>query len=262
MRVFVTGAAGGIGGAIVDRAVSEGHQVVATDLDVTSLRQRFAETKQVETLQLDVRDGDDWERARETSERERPLDVVVNAAGILRPGRTGEILRRDVEAQIDVNVKGVVYGTNEMAKSMRRRRRGHIINIGSTASLFATPGNTVYAASKHAVRGFSIAAAGDLEPFGIAVTLLGPTATRTPMLELQRGREESALTFSGRRALEPSEVADAVFTTVLRKKPLELYLPARDHWSGKLAALMPRLALRIMASARGEGMRNFSSARF
>jgi 3-oxoacyl-[acyl-carrier protein] reductase len=265
MRLFVTGAARGIGAAIVKRALTDGHEVVAADIDRVALENHYrikGSPSDAELVRLDVRDAGSWVEALDSAERKGPIDVLANVAGVLRPGRTGEIPPEDVDAQIDVNVKGVIHGTNEMAKRMRARRRGHIVNIGSTASLFATPGNTVYSASKHAVRGFSIAAAGDLRPYGIAVTLLGPTATRTDMLELQRGREESALTFSGARALHPDEVASAMFDDVLTKKPLELYLPRTDQWIGKLATALPRIFLRATGIAHKRGLRNFESYEF
>ncbi len=118
----------------------------------------------------------------------------------MRPGHTPELLDGDVELQIGVNLKGVIYGTREAARLMLRQpdlaRRGHIVNIASLAALAPIPGLTVYSATKYAVRAFSLAAAEELRPLGIAVTVVCPDAVKTPMLDLQVGYEEAALTFT------------------------------------------------------------------
>ena len=65
----------------------------------------------------------------------RAFDVLINVAGVLYSGQTGELKPDEVSAMLDVNVKGTIYGTNAAAQVMKPRGFGHIINIGSTASL-------------------------------------------------------------------------------------------------------------------------------
>jgi 3-oxoacyl-[acyl-carrier protein] reductase len=212
---------------------------------------------------LDVTQASAWQALVDTLESDGiALDVLINAAGVLRSGQAGELRPQDIDLMFGVNVRGVIYGTNAVAAAMKRRRRGHIVNIGSTASLYPTPGTTVYAATKFAVRGFSIAAAGDLRPHGIAVTLFGPGPVKTRMLEQQRGDSDASLTFSGARALAPQEVADAMFGVVLRKRPVEYFMPFGDEVMGKLCNVFPRFFLSQIARARRNGQRNFTSAEF
>lgn len=254
MKLMITGAAGGIGAATVRAALAAGHEVLAVDQDAVTLKRLWGDRAGIDTGTLDVRDAKAWQVLFEA--QKTPIDALLNIAGVLRPGHAGELSMQDVNLQIDVNVKGVIFGTDAAARHMKPRGKGHIVNVGSTASLYPTPGNTVYAASKYAVRGFSLAAAGDLKPHGIAVSLVGPTAVRTEMLEQQRGRKESALTFSGKRALSAEEVAQSLIGEVLTKRPLEIYLPASEGVIGKIAMSAPALFLKQVEMFREKGLKN------
>src|SRR5699024_3393410 len=203
---------------------------------------------------LDVTRAEAWSALVDKLEQDGiALDVLINVAGVLHSGQTGELTQNDIDQTFDVNVKGMIHGANVVAAKMRERRRGHIINVGSVASLYPTPGTTLYAASKFAIRGFSIAAAGDLRPYGVAVTLVGPGPVKTAMLEQQRGDDNAALTFSGRRALAPQEVAAAILGPVLRKRPIEHYLPFREGVMGRICNAFPRFFLSQVDAARKRG---------
>lgn len=263
MLILVTGAANGIGAAITASALCRGHTVIATDSNRAALVERWKDNCGVVCETLNVSSPENWDALiNRLDQAGHVIDVLVNVAGVLRSGKVGELLAQDVHSMLDVNTKGVIFGTNAVARGMIGRRSGHIINIGSTASLFATPGTPVYAASKFAVRGFSIAAAGDLKPHGVAVTLFGPGPVRTRMLDQQRGDANSSLTFAGKRALTPEEVADAVLGPVLKTRPIEYYLPGTDGIFGKICNVLPRLFLSQIGSARKRGEKNFNSSAF
>ncbi|UJF25273.1 SDR family oxidoreductase [Suttonella sp. R2A3] len=259
MKILITGANRGIGASLVTLASEQGHEIIALGRDLTALKQQYANNPKVSCDQLDVCDTAQW---RKVIERHTPFDVLINVAGVLFSGVTGELKVEEVSAMLDVNVKGTIFGTNAAAASMKQQESGHIINIGSTAALFPTPGTPVYAASKFAVRGFSLAAAGDLKPYGISVSLMNPCAVKTDMLEQQRGDKNAALTFSGKRALTSEEVAQAILGPVLHHKPLEYFLPKSDGWLGKLSNVWPRLFLQLAKKARTQGEKNFHSDKF
>lgn len=264
MRLMVTGGANGIGACIIEHALKQGHSVIAADVDGEALAARWGSQPAVRCETLDVTNEQQWQTLFERLDKERQVvDVLVNVAGVLRSGRTGKLKGDDVRLMLAVNVQGVIFGTNAAAAHMMARQyKGHIINIGSVASLYATPGNAIYATSKFAVRGFSIAAAGDLKPHGIAVSLVGPGPVKTDMLEQQRGDEDAALTFSGRRALTPDEVATAVLGHVLKKRPLECFLPWQDGVIGKVSNVAPGFFLHMAQRAFKRGRKNFSSDNF
>ena len=106
-------------------------------------------------------------------------------AGVLRVERVEDLQPESVALQLDVNTKGVILGTQAAAKVMVGQGRGHIINIASMAALAPVPGISVYSASKFAVRGFSLAAAQELEDRGVQVTVVCPDAVDTPMVDYQ-----------------------------------------------------------------------------
>lgn len=262
MRILITGAANGIGAAVAHQALAAGHELIATDANKDALQEKWG-SSDARLMQLDVRDAGAWETVIADVENNLgPIDVLINIAGVLRTGATGELVPEDVKLTFDVNVNGVIFGTNAIAKYMRQRKAGHIVNVGSLASLYAVPGLTVYSASKYAVRGFSLAAAADLLPDGVAVTVVGPGAVKTAMLDQQRGDPNAALTFSGSRAFSPEEIAEAILGPVLKKRPLDFYLPWSQGLQGKISNVFPGLLFGQMKRLRKKGESHFQANEF
>lgn len=262
MRMFITGAANGIGAAVAQQALADGHELIATDANAEALQAKWGDSA-ARIYPLDVRDAAAWETVvAEVENTLGPIDVLINIAGVLRSGATGEILPEDVKLTFDVNVNGVIFGTNTVAKYMRQRQAGHIVNVGSLASLFAVPGLTIYSASKYAVRGFSMAAAADLLHDNVAVTVVGPGPVKTAMLDQQRGDPNAALTFSGSRAFSPEEIAAGILGPVLKKRPLDFYMPRSQGWQGKFSNVFPALMFGQMQRLRKKGQSHFQADSF
>ena len=152
-------------------------------------------------------------------------------AGVLRVEPVVELKPESVALQLDVNTKGMILGTQAAAAVMVAQRRGHIINVASMAALAPVPGISVYSASKFAVRGFSLAAAQELEPRGVHVSVVCPDAVDTPMVDYQLDYDGAAMTFCGLRILSADEVARAI-VGLLDKPRRELAIP----WSRGLLA--------------------------
>ncbi len=250
---LLSGAASGIGQRLVRALVAAGHRVVATDIAA----ERIEANDGVIAQRLDVTKPRDWEAGVATAlERWARLDVVMNVAGFLQPGYVHELTDRDVDLHVDVNLKGVVLGTRAGARIMVKQGYGHIVNIGSLASLAPVGGLTLYAASKFGVRGFSLAAAQDLKPHGVAVSLVLPDAVDTPMLDKQVGYDEAAVTFSGSRALTVDEVVGLIVTGVLRNRPLGVTIPSSRGRMARLVNLFPDIAAVLEPVMRRIGSRN------
>ena len=244
--MVLTGCASGIGKCLSRRFLDEGHRVFCTDIDVEPMRAWIEEgdysTAQVGWQKLDVRHPSDWEEAlAEASRQFGDVDVMMNIAGFLRPGYVCDVDCADVDLHLDVNVKGVILGTRAAAQRMRDQGQGHIVNFGSLASLTPVPGLSLYGASKFAVRGFSLAAAEELRPHGVDVSLVLLDAVKTPMLDLQADYEEAALTFSGRRPLTLDEVEALMVDHVLVGRPLEVTLPKSRGLMARFAGTAPDL---------------------
>ncbi len=259
-RFLITGCASGIGRHLAGVALERGHRVLATDLDLAALIDHAAEAgwpkDRARTEKLDVCDPDGWQRMVELVCSDwGGLDVALNVAGYIRPGRAAEASVEDIDRHFDVNVKGVVFGTRAAARRMIESRSGHIINIASLASLAPIPGISLYSASKYAVRAFSLAAAEELRPHGVAVTTVCPDAVATPMLDLQLDYPEAALTFTAPRVLSVEDLSRTIFGRVLDKRPLIVSIPRWRGWLARLADLSPRSARLLARVMERQGLR-------
>lgn len=264
---LVSGAASGIGRRIATALARRGEKLFLLDTNVAGLDNLFAEEgwtdERVRLRAHDVRDSAGWEQVLDELESALgPLDLMLNIAGTLAPGYIHRVSPADIDRHIDINTKGVMYATNAAAKRMVERKRGHIVNIASLAGITPVPGLSLYSASKHAVRGFTLSVAYELKPHGVAVSVVCPDAVETPMLELQTKYEEAAATFGGGRGLTLDEIERALLE-VIDKKPLEKVIPIPGTgrgWLSKLANLFPDL-MRLGLSRTQEVGRRTQEAR-
>ena len=248
---LLTGCASGIGLHLTGALSRRGHRVLATDLDERKLEAEAGkagwDADRVRRCKLDVRSEAAWEAAFDAAtEAWGGVDVLMNIAGFLRPGYVHDLVAGDVDLHFDVNAKGTILGTRAAARRMIARGRGHIVNFGSLASLAPVPGLCLYSASKFAVRGFTLAVASELQPRGVAVTLVMPDAVQTPMLDLQVGYAEAAMTFSGDRALTVEDIERLIVDKVLPGRPMEVALPRGRATLARLASAIPE-ATRALA---------------
>jgi 3-oxoacyl-[acyl-carrier protein] reductase len=262
LNTIVTGCASGIGKELAEELTRRGHPVLATDVDAAALTRVAEERGWREPAVLiqphDVRDWDSWQRvvARAVSTW-GTLDAHFNVAGVIRPESAGSMTPANITLQIDVNTKGVIFGTQAAAEVMLRQKSGHIVNVASMAALAPVPGIAVYAASKFAVRGFSLAVAQELHEHGIAVSVVCPDAVATPMVDYQVDFPSAALTFSGRRMLTAKEVVKVIVDTVLVRRPEEVAFPWHRAIQARIATLIsPSLRRRFSRSLRSRGIEN------
>jgi NAD(P)-dependent dehydrogenase (short-subunit alcohol dehydrogenase family) len=155
--------------------------VVATARDKTRIADLVQQAPdRVLALDLDVTDSSAIEAAvRAAQDRFGRIDVLVNNAGYGYQSTVEEGVEAEIRAQFDANVFGLFAMTRAVLPGMRERRQGHIINITSVAGLVGFQGSAYYAASKHAVEGFSDALAAEGAPLGIQVTCVEPGPFRT-----------------------------------------------------------------------------------
>jgi len=267
MNLIITGAASGIGRQLVTLLAQGGHRVLATDVDLERLTASAAEQnwpgESIFVFPHDVTSAPSWSAAIALAlERFGTLDALINVAGVLRVERVEDLQPESVVLQLDVNTKGVIFGTQAAAKVMVGQRRGHIINIASMAALAPVPGISVYSASKFAVRGFSLAAAQELESRGVRVTVVCPDAVDTPMVDYQLDQADAALTFSGSRVLSADEVARAVVGLLDGKPRFELVIPWSRGFLARISTLLPRwVHRRISARLTQKGLARQQSIR-
>ncbi|MFO0594087.1 MAG: SDR family oxidoreductase [Myxococcaceae bacterium] len=246
---LLTGCASGIGRHLARALSNLGHQVLATDVNEPGLREAAAKDgwgEKVKLQALDVRDRGQWQAALEAALKHfGRLDVLLNIAGYLKPGWTWEVDQAQIDRHLDINVKGVMHGVCVVGEHFKNQRKGHVINIGSLASLAPVPGLSLYSSSKFAVRGFTLAAAQELAPHGVKVTLVMPDAVQTPMLDLQVDYEQAAMTFSGPKALTVEDIERAIIDEVLPNAPLELPLPFTRGAIARVATFLPAAVVKL-----------------
>ncbi len=252
---FVTGAASGIGHCVATRLIAQNAKVALADIQFDTLRMQFDVSPTVQLHGLDVTDPTQWQEAlTATVAAYGRIDVVLNIAGVLYPNWIHAAPLSEIDRQVDINIKGVMYGTQLASKLMMEQGAGHIINVASMAGMAPVPGIGIYSATKFAVRGFTLAAAMELQEHGIAVTAISPTLVDTPMLDAQIEREEAAVSFvGGTNTLTPDDVADGIFKA-LRTKRTEICI--RNAFLPKLATVFPGLNGLMRKAAAALGDRN------
>ena len=264
-RIFITGAASGIGRQLALGFAEQNARLFLTDIDETGLKRLAHEPvfSEVEVFlaRLDVSSLARWNAVfRQAVRKLGGIDVMLNVAGDLAPGFVHEFSPREVSRHFDINTKGVVYGTRLAAEHMVPAGTGHIVNIASMAGLAPVPGIALYSASKFAVRAFSLAAAMELKPRGVQVTVICPDPVQTPMLDRQAAFPEAALTFSAPRYLTVEEIERAVHRT-LAKPVYEIILPGYRGLLAKFASFAPALAPPLGRLFTRIGLRNQSRYR-
>ena len=174
---LVTGASSGIGAAIAGRLAEAGYTVFGTSRRTVSPGQRS-----FEMLTLDVTSDQSVEAAvREVVRRAGRIDVLVNNAGFgVSPAGAEESSIEQARSIFDTNFFGIVRMTRTVVPQMRRQGAGRIINIGSALGFLPMPYGALYAATKHAVEGYSESLDHELRTRGIRVSVIEPAYTKTP----------------------------------------------------------------------------------
>src|SRR5690348_8982496 len=229
---LVTGASSGIGRASAEALAQAGFTVFGT-----SRRSTGDSPKGVTMLACDVTDDASVAAlvASVLGQTGR-IDVLVNNAGIGLLGGAEESSVAQVQALFDVNVFGVLRVTNAVLPSMRQRGAGRVINMGSVLGLVPAPYSAHYAATKHALEGYSESLDHETRGFNIRVSLIEPAYTRSVFeqnaLEPDSVLKEYDEARAGARALlqdvmttadPPKVVADAVLLAATAARPRRRY---------------------------------------
>ncbi|MBL8153228.1 MAG: SDR family NAD(P)-dependent oxidoreductase [Anaerolineae bacterium] len=173
--ILITGASRGFGAAAARLLAQRGHRVYGTSRDPAS-----AQAEGFTLLPLDVREDDSARRCVETVLNQAGrLDTLVNNAGVSLGGAVEEATPEEARQLFETNFFGVLRMTSAVLPTMRAARRGQIINISSLAGLVGVPYLGLYAASKHALEGYSASLRYELRRFGIAVSLVEAGNYRT-----------------------------------------------------------------------------------
>jgi NAD(P)-dependent dehydrogenase (short-subunit alcohol dehydrogenase family) len=245
--VAITGGAQGIGKATAAALVRKGCKVAIGDLNLAQAEQTAAELGGGPiALPLDVTDRASFGSFLEETEKQLgPLDVIVNNAGIMPVTPFVEESEDSVRRQIDINLIGVITGTQLALERMMPRNSGHIVNIASSAGKAGVPGIATYSATKHAVVGLCEAVRAELYGSGsdIELSCVMPVPVNTALME----------GVSAKRAIqivEPEDVASAIVDALERLR-FDVYVPRSLKATVTAGSLLPRRGREAMARLMG-----------
>ena len=226
---LVTGASSGIGEATAQRLALAGYKVYGT-----SRRSAAAGERSFEMLSLDVTSDESVEAAvKEVLRSDGRIDLLVNNAGFsIAPAGAEESSIEQARSIFDTNFFGLVRMTRAVVPHMRHRGGGRIINIGSVFGFLPMPYMALYAATKHAIEGYSESLDHELRTRGIRVSVIEPANTNTqfdanllqPDSKLDEYREARAAVAKKMQEYvqggdQPGVVADAVLEAALAARP-------------------------------------------
>jgi len=226
---LVTGGSSGIGLAVAKELARAGCQVwmaarhegrLAAALDqVNAARQSDAQRCGI--LTADVSDpAQAFDAVEQVVGQVGAPHLLVNSAGVARPGYVHQLDLQDYRWMMEVNFFGTLHMVKAVLPGMLARRLGHIVNISSVGGFLGFFGYSAYAASKFAVSGFTEVLRAELKPHGVGVSIVFPPNVDTPQLayESQFRPSETRALVEGTPVLSPEVVAAAILRGVSRRQ--------------------------------------------
>jgi NAD(P)-dependent dehydrogenase (short-subunit alcohol dehydrogenase family) len=243
--VAITGGARGIGKATAEALSRRGARLALGDVDLATAEATAAGLGGGSiALALDVSDRGSFENFLDEAERQLgTVDVVINNAGIMPVTPFVEESEDSFRRQIEINLIGVINGTQLALQRMLPRNSGHIVNIASQAGKTGVPGIATYSATKHAVVGLSESVRGEIRGRAIDISCVMPTIVNT---ELTSGVVDQRFV----KPIEAVDVAEAI-VGALEVPRFDVYVPKSNGALLRGAYLMPRAAAEWVGRAMG-----------
>jgi NADP-dependent 3-hydroxy acid dehydrogenase YdfG len=241
----ITGGASGIGRALCTELAGRRARVVIADIDTDRSAELEAELRQAgavaSAIATDVTRHESLQALVQAVLREHGrIDLFFNNAGIAPSGPFQDVSREQWEATRAVNLDGVVYGTMAVYPVMCAQRSGHVVNVASVAGLIPVPDLATYAATKHAVVGFSASLRAEAKHFSVRVTAVCPAFVDT-RLGQTTGLATSlaeAPNLAPIRGMPPDRCARRILSAVSRNRPV-VSIPAIAGMAAWLYGVAP-----------------------
>ncbi|MFC4873901.1 SDR family NAD(P)-dependent oxidoreductase [Negadavirga shengliensis] len=220
---FITGATSGIGRACAVSLAKEGFAILACGRRkerLQSLKEDLPQGTPYHYLTFDVRSQTEVNEAIDSLPADwQEIEILINNAGNahgLDPIHEGSV--EDWEAMMDINVKGLLYVSKKIIPGMVERKRGQVINVGSTAGKEVYPKGNVYCGSKHAVDAITKGMRLDLNPYGIKVMGIHPGLVETEfsLVRFKGDEKRASSVYQGFDALKAEDIADIITFAVTR----------------------------------------------
>lgn len=230
--VVITGAGSGIGRALAVNLARRGSLLALSDVNEAGLAETVALAEragaaQVRSDRLDVADRDAMARyALDVVQHFGRVNVVVNNAGVSLTGDFTDLEYTDIDWIVGVNLWGVIHGTKEFLPHLIASGDGHVVNLSSLFGLISIPGQSIYNATKYAVRGMSEALREEMLVAGhpVGVTAVHPGGIKTDIVRNSRvsakeDKEATSELFDKRLAkMTPERAAEIIVSGILKNK--------------------------------------------
>jgi 3-hydroxy acid dehydrogenase/malonic semialdehyde reductase len=222
---FITGASAGIGKACAEIFAKEKSNLILSARRIDRLKTLASKLEKqngikIKCIQLDVRNYDQVKKAVDSLDSNwKKIDILINNAGLSRGlDKIYEGKKEDWDEMIDTNVKGLAYVTRHVLPLMVKRKKGHVINIGSTAGHEVYPAGNIYAATKFAVKALSQSMRLDLLDKAIKVSSVDPGMVETEfsIVRFSGDKERAKKVYTGINPLTANDVAEAVLFCATR----------------------------------------------
>lgn len=228
---MITGATAGFGEAAAHEFAKNNYDVIITGRRAERLNRLAEELKkkygaEVYALNFDVRSNAETKKnINSLPEKWQHIDVLVNNAGLASgfgPVQEGNV--EDWDKMIDTNVKGLLYVTRCVAPMMIKNKKGHIINIGSTAGKEAYLNGNVYCSTKFAVDALTKSMRIDMLPHGIRVSSVCPGMAETEFSEVRfhGDKEKAKNVYKGLKPLTAANIADVIYYVASRPENVNI----------------------------------------
>jgi short-subunit dehydrogenase len=246
---LVTGVSSGIGREIAQLLAERGAHVFGTVRDPKAARPIHG----VEIIRMDVTDDVSVSAAVQTVVQQAgPIQILVNNAGYSLTGALEETSLTEARQQFETNFFGVLRVTNAVLPGMRAAGYGRIVNISSVVGFIPAPYMGIYAATKHAVEGYTWTLDHEVREFGVRAVLVEPAYTKSKIAQnektaqtalkeyaVQRQRTREAVQHGIADGDEPVLVAEAVFRSVTAKSPRLRYPVGKGFLLSRLRRFIP-----------------------
>ena len=227
-RVLITGASSGIGRSIAKLLMEKGYEVYGTSRNPQAVKNKIPG---VTYLPLDQQSS---QSIKALAEMAGDIDILINNAGQGQVGPFEEVPMEKVRSLFEVNLFGIVELTQAILPSMRKRRKGLIINLSSMSGIFGVGYTSVYCGTKHAIEGMFRSLRQEVKPFGIGVVQIQPGYVATGFkqdryMDQSSDYYESVSKFKAIRdhnietGVHPDEVAKKVLYVIKQKNPKPAY---------------------------------------
>ncbi|MBD1892314.1 MULTISPECIES: SDR family oxidoreductase [unclassified Coleofasciculus] len=225
--VVIVGATGGIGSVLTRKLAPMGARLVLAARDSSRLENLASGLPQVLTVPTDITKPQQVETLMEKAIAHfGQIDVLVNAAGAGVMKQYNQLEPADLDAMLDVNLKGSFYTCQAAAEAMKEQKSGHICNVVGILGKHSMAMASAYCASKFGVVGFSKCMADELKRFGIKFTLFYFGGVDSPFWD------NVSLKVDRKKMLSPETAADAILFALSadpQAVPMEINIQPESH---------------------------------